>query len=345
MIGHLAIAMYLAGQTPAAPPEPVAPGSVVEQMKTEAVAMTAQVESPLAKEFLSGFQCLPPLSATRAVHYNKETRDALSDQVAKGMTEEQLKGYDKRDLDEKFFYLTRYGTPVAFTRPMEILGRAGVKKVDGLKIVDFGFGSIGQLRAMAALGADAVGIEVDPLLKVLYSDAADTGKIKHCDAAGKGRDGSVKLVFGQFPANAATVSDVGKGFDVFVSKNTLKHGYIHPEQEVDPRMLVHLDVDDEGVREVGLRHLEARRVRSDLQPLARARERGRSVQTVGRRKVAVRTRGVREGRFQGGRVRHRRLSRGTADGQGAGLGGFRDGSGGRPLRALHPAAEAQIAGD
>src|SRR4029450_11713593 len=129
-----------------------------------------------------------------------------------GMTEEQLKGYAKRDLDEQFFYLTRYGTPVAFTRPMEILGRAGVKKVDGLRIVDFGFGTLGQLRAMAALGADAVGIEVDPLLKVLYSDNGDTGKVKHCAAAGKGRDGNVKLVFGQFPADAPVMSEVGKGY-------------------------------------------------------------------------------------------------------------------------------------
>jgi hypothetical protein len=38
---------------------------------------------------------------------------------------------------------------------------------------------------------------------------------------------------------------VGGGYDVFVSKNTLKRGYIHPEQQVDPRMLVHLRVDDE----------------------------------------------------------------------------------------------------
>ena len=55
----------------------------------------------------------------------------------------------------------------------------------------------------------------------------------------------VKLVFGQFPAEAATVSEVGTGYDVFISKNTLKRGYIHPEQQVDPRMLVHLRVDDE----------------------------------------------------------------------------------------------------
>ncbi len=244
MIGTLTVALFLAAQTPA-PPEPVAPGSVVEQMKAEATAMTAQAQSPLAKEFLSGFQCLPPLVTPRVAYYNKDTRDALSDKVAKGMSEEQLKGYIKRDLDEQFFYQTRYGTPVAFTRPMEILGRAGVKHVDGLKMVDFGFGSIGQLRALAALGADAVGVEVDPLLKVMYSDPADTGAIKRCAAAGKGGDGSIKLVFGQFPAEAATVAEVGQGYDVFVSKNTLKRGYIHPEQEADPRMLVHLRVDDE----------------------------------------------------------------------------------------------------
>ncbi len=243
MIGQLvSIALFLSSQTPA--PELAAPGSVVDQMKTEATAMAAQVQSSLAKEFLTGFACLPPV-APRAAYYNKDTREALSMEAASGMTEEQLKGYVKRDLDEQFFYLTRYGTPVAFTRPLEILGRAGVKHVDGLKLVDFGFGSIGQLRALAALGADATGVEVDALLKVMYSQAGDTGTIKRCDVAGKGRDGNVKLVFGQFPAETAVVDAVGAGYDVFISKNTLKHGYIHPDQQVDPRMLVHLRVDDE----------------------------------------------------------------------------------------------------
>ena len=245
MIGYfVSIALFLSAQTPP-PPELAAPGSVVAQMTTEATAMGALVQSSLAKEFLTGFHCLPPLATPRVAYYNRETRDAISEAAAKGMTEEQLKGYTKRDLDEQFFYQTRYGTPVAFTRPMEILGRAGVKHVDGLKLVDFGFGSIGQLRVLASLGGDATGIEVDALLKVMYSEPGDTGPIKRCDSAGKGKDGNVKLVFGQFPAEAATVANVGTGYDVFVSKNTLKHGYIHPEQTVDPRMLVHLRVDDE----------------------------------------------------------------------------------------------------
>jgi len=245
MFGHMvSLALYIFAQTPA-PPEPVAPGSVVEQMKTEAAAMAALVQSSLAKEFVTGFQCLPPLATLRVAYFNRDTRDAMSAEEAGGMTEEQLKGYAKRDIDEQFFYTTRYGTPVAFTRTMEILGRAGVKHVDGLKLVDFGFGSIGQLRAIAALGGDAVGIEVDELLELMYSEPGDTGTIKRCEVAGKGRDGSVKLVFGQFPAETAIVNEVGTGYDVFVSKNTLKHGYIHPEQQVDPRMLVQLRVDDE----------------------------------------------------------------------------------------------------
>jgi hypothetical protein len=32
--------------------------------------------------------------------------------------------------------------------------------------------------------------------------------------------------------------------DLFLSKNTLKNGYIHPAEKVDPRRLVHLGVSD-----------------------------------------------------------------------------------------------------
>jgi hypothetical protein len=176
-------------------------------------------------------------------YYNKETRSALSEADAKSKSEEELKGYAKKDIDDQFYYFTRYGTPVAFVRPIELLGRAGVKSADGLKLVDFGFGSIGQLRALAGMGADVTGIEVDPLLEIIY--AKEPGKVARCSQAGKGREGSIRLAYGQFPKEADIVKQVGSGYDAFVSKNTLKRGYVHPEKEVDPRMLVHLDVDDE----------------------------------------------------------------------------------------------------
>lgn len=41
------------------------------------------------------------------------------------------------------------------------------------------------------------------------------------------------------------IEAVGDSYDVFISKNTLKLGYIHPAREVDPLMTIDLGVDDE----------------------------------------------------------------------------------------------------
>ncbi|MBK7141704.1 MAG: hypothetical protein IPH75_06470 [bacterium] len=97
---------------------------------------------------------------------------------------------------------------------------------------------------MASCGANVTGIEVDPLLKLLYAQPADAGYIARARVAGQGAPGHLTLAFGSFPADSATRATVGDGYDLFISKNTLKHGYIHPEREVDPRMLVQLGVTD-----------------------------------------------------------------------------------------------------
>jgi SAM-dependent methyltransferase len=233
----LAIALLLQTPAPAAPQVPA-----TEEIMQNAAAIGTQVRSPLAKSLLGGFGCLQPVQPT-TIYFNKETRKAISEADAAKLSAADLAAYTKKPIDDSYYYFTKYGTPVAFVRPMEILGRAGVKAADGLKLVDFGFGTIGQLRALAAMGADVTGIEVDPILELMY--AKEPGKVTRCAVAGTGRDGSINLAYGQFPKDPAVVKKVGTGYDVFVSKNTLKHGYIHPEQEVDPRMLVHLDVDDE----------------------------------------------------------------------------------------------------
>jgi hypothetical protein len=233
----LAFALMLQAPAPTAPQIP--PTEVLMQ---DAAAVQSQVSTAPAKSLLGGFGCLQPIQPM-TIYFNKDTRKVLSAADAAKMSEADLAGYTKKDIDDEYYYFTRYGTPVAFVRPMEILGRAGVKSTDGLKLVDFGFGSIGQLRSLASMGADVTGIEVDPILELIY--AKEPGKVKRCSNGGPGRDGSINLAFGQFPKDPVVVKKVGTGYDVFVSKNTLKRGYIHPEQEVDPRMLVHLDVDDE----------------------------------------------------------------------------------------------------
>jgi SAM-dependent methyltransferase len=140
-----------------------------------------------------------------------------------------------RTLDEAFYYDTRYGSPLAYVRALEILGEHGVTSVRRAKVADFGCGMLGQLRLLAELGATAVGIDVDPLLPALYSEPGDQGEIGA---------GSVKLVTGQWPATARMVDEVGANVDLFLSKNTLKNGYLHPAEAVDPRLLVHLGVSD-----------------------------------------------------------------------------------------------------
>jgi hypothetical protein len=221
-----------------------ATATVTEQLQQEAAAMEPRVRTPLARAFLAAVPCLPPV-AERTVWYNQETRDAVVPESMTALSPDTRAGYEETPVDGTFYYYTRYGTPVAFVRPLEILGRAGVTSADGLKIADFGFGSVGQLRALASLGAHATGIEVDRMLRAVYAQPGDTGEIARCEAAGKGAAGSVDLVFGHFPAEGAVTDRVGDGYDIFISKNTLKRGYIHPEQAVDPKRLVQLRVDDE----------------------------------------------------------------------------------------------------
>jgi hypothetical protein len=58
------------------------------------------------------------------------------------------------------------------------------------------------------------------MLATLYSGPEDQG------SAGKGR---VALAIGRYPADEAVRARVGGGLDLFLSKNTLKRGYVHPD--------------------------------------------------------------------------------------------------------------------
>ncbi|HEX6837900.1 MAG TPA: hypothetical protein VF334_15080, partial [Polyangia bacterium] len=136
---------------------------------------------------------------------------------------------------EEYYYTTRYGTPLAYARPLELLARAGLGDVAGRRILDFGYGGIGQLLMLASLGADVVGVDVDPLLRAMYAERDG--------AFGPGR---VHTVDGRWPAEPRVRDAVGGGFDLVMSKNVLKRGYIHPSQPVDANKTIRLGVDDEA---------------------------------------------------------------------------------------------------
>jgi len=213
--------------------------SAVGRIREEAHALAPLVETPLAERFLEATASLPTIAPRRVFSDSARTR-WWDEAGAAALPETTRARLVARTLDDRFYWTTRYGTPLAYARPLELLAQAGMKDVAGARIADFGYGTIGHLRLLASLGAEITGIEVDPLLPVLYGAPGDQGVIRGV----AGKDGSVRLIHGQFPAQDSTAAAVGGGYQLFISKNTLKNGYIHPAEKVNPRMLVHLGVDD-----------------------------------------------------------------------------------------------------
>ncbi len=183
----------------------------VRAIRAEAASLRPLVTTRLARAYVDAATRLPPV-ATRTI-------------VVDGKA---------RVVDEEYYYTTRYGTPLAYARPLELLARAGFDDVSGRRIVDFGYGGIGQLLTLASLGADVTGVDVDPLLRAMYADRD-----------GRFGAGALRTVDGRWPTDARVSDAVGGGYDLFVSKNVLKRGYIHPSQPVDERKTIQLGVSDE----------------------------------------------------------------------------------------------------
>jgi SAM-dependent methyltransferase len=229
-----AIVLLLAAVAP--PPRTATPRP--SALPAEARKLGPLAKSDLGRAFLQAAEGAPPY-APRTVYRRGKAREWLSAAAFARLAAADRAAWAPVAIDEGTYQGLFYGSPLAYLLPLERLGAAGFGGLRGKRVADFGHGGIGQLRLFAELGAEAVGIDVDPLQPALYSAAADQGPV------GKA-GGSVKLVHGRFPADPRAVKAVGGGYDLFLSKNTLKRGYIHPEQKVDPRLLVDLGADDQA---------------------------------------------------------------------------------------------------
>lgn len=216
-----------------------APLTGVALIRQEAEAVRPLVKSDLAGQFLKAAERLPSI-APRTLYRDPKTRTYYSKASADKLSPEQRDALVPIELSESVYYTTKYGTPIAFMRPLDLIGQAGVRNVSGKRIMDFGYGTVGQLRLLASLGADVVGVDVDPFLRELYSEPGDQGTVSNP----QGSEGRVTLVDGRWPASDDVKKQVGGKFDLIISKNTLKNGYLHPSQPVDERLLIQLGVDD-----------------------------------------------------------------------------------------------------
>jgi alpha-beta hydrolase superfamily lysophospholipase len=220
-------------------PKPAAPGSVVADIVKDARGYEPLVKGELARQYLASAADLPPQAPRTLWHDAEKTRYFTEAQRAQ-LPEAERAALKQRIVDEELFYTARWGTPAAYARPLEVLG-GGKDALVGKKVLDFGFGAIGQERMLASLGANVTGIDVDPLGAALYTWPGDQGAIP----GRLGKDGALRLLFGRFPAEPAVRDAAGKGYDLFLSKNVLKRGYIHPERPAEEKHLIKLGVDDE----------------------------------------------------------------------------------------------------
>ncbi len=228
------------GQQQETAPKP----TVRERVASEAAAAKEVAETDLGRAFLAAADDLPPMAEARTVYFRRGDARAITPETWEQLPEEERAAFQLVEVSEAWYY-SLYSTPIAYLRAIDLAAQAGLTNVDGKRLADFGFGNLGQLRMLASLGADVVGIESDHTHEAIFRMPEDEGEVARSPEAGEGEPGSVSLVFGHYPASEEIIAEVGGGLSLFMSKNTLKKGYIHPEREADPKLLVHLGVDDE----------------------------------------------------------------------------------------------------
>jgi len=215
--------------------------AAAKALSREARKLEPFVKTDWVRGFLSATQYLPAVTP-RKLYYDRSGGKVYSEREVQALGEEERAKLEKHTRHGGFYYNSKHGSPLAYCRALDVLGAEGFKLRPGVKIADYGYGSIGQLRLLASLGAEVVGIEVDPELRALYSEPGDQGPIQ----GAKGVTGTLRLLHGLFPSDEELMRSMGKGYDLFMSKNVLKNGYIHPARPPGSPPLLDLGVEEQA---------------------------------------------------------------------------------------------------
>ncbi len=216
----------------------------VQKLVNEAGALAPLARSTLSRRFLAAAESLPSISP-RTVFQDPQSREYFSPAAAAALPEARRVKLLQTELDEFRYYYSKYGSPLAYMRVLDLAAENGINDVARKRVMDFGYGSIGQLRLLASLGAHVTGIDTDSYLDALYSESRDQGSIALAGNMLPLGGGDITLVSGSYPKDVAIAARVGQGYDLIISKNTLKHGYLKPARKVEKRLLVDLGVSDE----------------------------------------------------------------------------------------------------
>jgi len=234
--------------TPTRAPAPrEAPRTATQlQLINEANALMPLASSDIGKLFLRATDSLPAVN-TRIAYRDDNTREFFSTAEVQTMAAERQKKLSKIELDEYRYYYTKYGSPLAYLRTLDLAASLGLTDLKGVRILDIGYGSIGHLRLLASLGAYTVGVDPDSYLEALYSQSTDQGAVSPARGLYGGAGGTVTLAHGRWPKDAPIVDTVTSGgpYQLILSKNTLKRGYLKPERRAPKNQLIDLGVPDD----------------------------------------------------------------------------------------------------
>ncbi len=206
----------------------------VARIRADAIKLAPALRTDLARRYVAGAPRLPPVK-TRIVYRTPDRTRAFDEAEAAALPASDRAALRRFVADEEFQYAGQWGSPLAYALPLEVLGANGVSEFINWRVLDFGYGDLGHLQLFAAMGAEAVGVDVDPLLPLLYGTRQ-----------GAFEPGRVALVDGRWPADSAVRAAAAGPFDLIISKNVLKNGFIHPAEPLPPQRRVDLGVDEEG---------------------------------------------------------------------------------------------------
>jgi SAM-dependent methyltransferase len=214
------------------------PSAYVASLAQDAQKLQPQFKQALALSFLDQARSLPrPLP--RALYAHQQTRQLITPEAWAMLSASEQAVYALREHSDELYYSTFYGNPLAYARAFEVLGANGFRTLTDKRVLDLGYGAIAAPRMMAAAGAHVHAVDVDPSLAALYRDENDQGVVANIGSSVRG---TLTLHDGVYASNAhlmkALTIDGGKGitraelatrgFDLIVSKNTLKRGFMKP---------------------------------------------------------------------------------------------------------------------
>jgi hypothetical protein len=191
--------------------------------EAQALRPALQPLAPAVAEFLDQVPLLP-MPQPQTLYRHSSTRAWIAAADWQRLPEDQRAAWAPRTYDANAIYGHRYGTPLAYAMLLDVAARHGLRSLRGQRVVDYGYGALGPARLMAQAGANVTGLDVDPVLGLLY-----------------GRDG-LRSLPGPFPTTGkmlllqtnfpepAGLPDIGRNVDWFISKNTLKKGYLRPDE-------------------------------------------------------------------------------------------------------------------